>query len=291
MLEAVKHASRKIRFYEIDENLAIKSNQWIDEVNRGDLVICIEYFGFTTDPEIIVACQKKKAWVLQDSAQALLTETQYISDFVLFSPRKYLGVPDGGILKINGDTDFSTIKLNRPEASWQLGVLHAALLRREFDLGLENNRTWFSLFQKYDREAPVGAYSMSEISQTLLFKSFDYPSIAKKRRDNYQFLFDRLNDMALFSKELPNTVVPIGFPVIVENRDAIRAGLFEQQIYPPVHWELTESVPSDFKDSHRLSRQIMTIPCDQRYGLEEMQFIIDVFRKLISKKQVRYARD
>jgi hypothetical protein len=78
-----------------------------------------------------------------------------------------------------------------------------------------------------------------------------------------------LGDIALFPGLSPE-VVPLGFPIRVRNRDQIRQALFEHDIYPPVHWPIQGIVPAEFRDSHRLSAEIMTLLCDQRYSRQDM---------------------
>ena len=97
----------------------------------------------------------------------------------------------------------------------------------------------------------------------------DYPSISSRRIANYQSLLDDLEHLALFPY-LPAEVVPLGFPVRLEDRDRIRQLLFDQQIFPPVHWDIRRFVPESFQDSHRLSRHVLTLVCDQRYDAEDM---------------------
>ena len=99
--------------------------------------------------------------------------------------------------------------------------------------------------------------------------------MAARRRENYRRLLERLRDIALLPS-LPDGVVPVGFPVRVGDRDAIRQRLFDALIFPPVHWPIEAVVPERFTDSHRLAGEIMTIPCDQRYGPAEMDRIADV---------------
>lgn len=269
MLQAVDERATRVRLYEVDYDLAVPSLDWIENVQPGDLVILINYLGFPCDSSCAIRAKESGAWVLEDASQALLSGgLGRFSDFVLFSPRKFLGVPDGGILTLNCEADFPSINLSSPPAAWWLKALSATVLRREFDLH-GGNRRWFELFQEVEKEHPIGHYAMSELSTMLLIHSFDYSVIAQRRVDNYRFLADRLGGIALFPSLSPE-VVPLGFPIRVRNRDQIRQVLFEHGIYPPVHWPIQGIGPQEFRDSHRLSAEIMTLPCDQRYDSRDM---------------------
>jgi dTDP-4-amino-4,6-dideoxygalactose transaminase len=276
MLKALGKRIESVKFYEVGYDLTLPSLNWLDRIQPNDLVILVDYFGLPCDRNFINRAKEQGAWVLEDACQALLTEgVGRYSDFVLFSPRKYLGVPDGGILVLNRKIPSGTRKVRQVPVKWWLKTISATILRREFDLGI-GSRRWFELFQETEADGPIGLYAMSGFSRILLENSFDYPSIAQKRVRNYRILNEKLMGFALFPS-LPPHVVPLGFPIRVEGRDQVRQALFAEEIYPPVHWPIKGIVPKKFRNSHRLSDEIMTLPCDQRYGPEDMERIARVF--------------
>jgi hypothetical protein len=267
------------RFYEVDYDLKVRSEQWVSEVASGDLVIFIDYFGFPYDKTLGARIKEKGAWVLEDASQALLSApVGHHSDFALYSPRKWIGVPDGGILRLPEDFPHKDIYMESPEATWWMKAFYATVLRREFDEGLPT-REWFQLFRESEDAGPTGPYAMSQLSRAIIEYSVDYTVIAERRRENYHTLLEGLANYALFP-EIDPAVVPLGFPVRIDNRDSVRQSLFKHEIYPPVHWTIEGVVPPRYEDSHRLAREIMTIPCDQRYTTEDMERIKNIFIKL-----------
>ena len=280
ILEAVKGSLANVRFYEINYDLAIASLDWLDQVQHGDLVILIDYFGFGINETCAVQAKERGAWVLEDASQALLSgNVGRLSDFVLYSPRKFVGVPDGGILRISCDFHFQDVNLKAPPAEWWLNAFSASLLRREFDIH-GGARHWFDLFQKTEPNSPIGSFAMSELSRVLLQNNFDYTTIAQRRVGNYHTLADKLSSLALFP-HLPDQVVPLGFPIRTKKRNEVRLALFDNKIYPPVHWAIQEAVPPEYVESHRLSSEIMTIPCDQRYDSNDMYRITQVIAEAL----------
>jgi dTDP-4-amino-4,6-dideoxygalactose transaminase len=272
MVFAVANSPASVRFYPVDADLNISQRDWLTAIQSGDMVVVIDYFGWPCDSTLIAHLKAQGAWVVQDACQALLTtrpESQ--ADFSVFSARKFLGVPDGGILTIHSTTtpDFDAVDLLPIPKEWWLKAFSAVVLRREFDRH-GGERLWFKLFQEAEAESPVGFYPMSELSQTLLRHSFDYAAIAASRLRNYQALAHALSHIALFPS-LPEGVVPLGFPIRLQERDRVRQVLFEHQIYPPVHWPIQDVVPAEFEASHRLAGEIMTLPCDQRYDEADME--------------------
>jgi hypothetical protein len=278
MISAIPEWSDRIRFYAVEYDLQIKTREWIDGLTGGDMVVLIAYFGFPVDPALKAAIKARGAWIVEDASQALLSEgVGDGSDCVVYSPRKFLGVPDGGILVWWRSPPHPKPPLEDPPDSWWLGSLSSALLRRDFDLR-GGDRSWFALFQEADRNAPVGPYRMSTLSRALVAAGIDYPAVAIRRRENYAILLERLPELALIP-DLPEGVAPLGFPIGVRERDVVRRRLYERQIYPPVHWNINGVVSAEFRESHRLSRDIMTIPCDQRLSREDMERVADAIAR------------
>lgn len=279
MLQLLKSSQTGLRLYPISYDLTIASLDWIEFVMPGDLVLLTDYFGFHCDADIKKRIRERGAYVLEDASQALLSSrVGQDADFVLFSPRKFLGVPDGGILLITTDVPWSEPVLQQPPAAWWLKALAASLLRRDFDQQRTDDRYWFELFRETDHDSPVGAYAMSELSRLLLMHCVNYSEVAQRRISNYRCLADALGSCALFP-HLPDGVVPLGFPIRLAQRDRIRAALFRHELYPPVHWPLQNLLPAEFEESLRLSADILTLPCDQRYDTADMARIITLVRK------------
>ena len=276
ILSAIDPNITVLRYYEVNYDLKVISNEWVSEVTSGDLVILIDYFGFPYDHKLGACIKEKGAWVLEDASQALLsTHVGHQSDFVLYSIRKWIGVPDGGILRFPEGTPLDDMSLEAPRPTWWLKAFYATILRRQFDEG-HPTREWFHLYREAEESAPTGPYAMSQLSRNVIECCVDYSTIAGRRVENYRRLLSGLADYAVLPV-LEESVVPLGFPVRVQRRDEVREALFRHEIYPPVHWQIEGVVPAGYRDSHRLSRTIMTIPCDQRYTEGDMERVVRIF--------------
>lgn len=280
MVDAARHSSSTIQFFGVNERLSLTGHEWLDDVQSGDLIILIDYFGLPHDTSCIEAARSKGAFILEDASQALLSShVGRHADFIIYSPRKFLGVPDGGILECRSPIDLENLDLRPPPAEWWLDLFRASVLRREFDLH-GGSREWYGLFQTVEAQYPIGRFAMSDISAMLLSNAFDYPKIIHQRTTNYQVLADQLSDLALYPV-LDSESVPLGFPVRISNRSVVQESLFRRNHYCPVHWNIDGIVPKSFDSSHRLSREILTLPCDQRYCKSDMERLIQGVRKLI----------
>ena len=160
----IRHLDLKrvsLSFYPVDGDLRVASLEWLSRLEERDLVVFIDYFGFAADEGIAAQAKSKGCWILNDACQALLgSQTLPSSDFVLYSPRKFVGVPDGGILASKGTHHFREVDLQPAPARWWLLNLEAGIRRREFDAtGCQND--WFAWYQKGKNETPAGSFRMS----------------------------------------------------------------------------------------------------------------------------------
>jgi dTDP-4-amino-4,6-dideoxygalactose transaminase len=268
-----------VRFYPQAADLRSCRGDWLDRIEPRELVVLVDYFGFPCDSEVAAAARNRGAWVVEDACQALLsTHLCRYADFVIYSPRKFVGVPDGGILTFRNGNRLPARTLPPAPGEWWLTAFSACRLRDEFERQGAESREWFGLYQMSEACTPCEAYGMSTLTQAILTHAVDYPRVTAARRRNYQQLCTALGDLAVFP-ELDLQTVPLGFPIRVSRREAVRQALFEQQVFPPIHWPLRGTVPDEFADSHRLAEEILTLPCDQRYDLETMDRMAAIVRR------------
>jgi dTDP-4-amino-4,6-dideoxygalactose transaminase len=270
-VEAMTRPGMQIRFFAVSYDLTIDPDAAFENVRAGDLVVLIDYFGVPSPPELAAAARQRQAWILKDASQALLTEgVDAGADFVVFSPRKFVGVPDGGILRpVHGWHD--QLSLGEPPRDCWLQALAASALRALFDMTGED-LGWFGMYQASEIAAPIGPYTMSALSQELLTTGINFAEMAERRVINYGVLSSLLHECALIPS-LPPGAVPLGFPIRIPDRARARQALFAERIYPMVHWPIEGVVPRAFTESHRLADELLTLPCDQRYDGADMERI------------------
>lgn len=252
-----------------------ETDAWRGQVGEREMVVVLDEFGFPAESAVFEQLRARGAIVVEDAAQALLSDAiGDHADYVVFSPRKFVGLSDGGVLGRRLGPLLVTLPLGSPPEEWLASAREAALGRARFD-AQGGNREWFAQFQQVEAAQPFESYAMSAESRQLLSTAFDWPAIAAARRNNYQTLLDSLGPFALYDR-LPAGVVPLGFPIVLPDRDRVRHALFAEEIFPPVHWALGDAVPREFTAAHQLTAQIMTLPCDQRYDANVMQRLADI---------------
>jgi len=280
VIDAAREPGVRLRFYPVDHSLQIPRDDWLGQIQAGDLVIFADYFGFDTWSSYGADVKARGARIVEDACQAMLNKDfAPHSDYIIFSPRKFIGAPDGGILLAGKNTELPGADFPAPPAKWLLQATRASILRSEFDR-YGGERSWFKMFQSTEADGPMEPFRMSDLTAAIL-QIVDWTMIKMRRRRNYEYLLSELGELAIFP-DLPRHVVPLGFPIRVRNRDRVRRSLFNERIYPAVHWEIIDLVPAEFLSSHRLASEIMTLPSDQRYGRDDMKRMVGKLKRYIS---------
>lgn len=273
-------ADHEFRFYPVDPRLEVEDDAWLAEVKHEDIVLVVDYFGFHHDPALSDRARNTGAIVVEDACQAFLTTgIGEKADYLIVSPRKFFGLPDGGVLCAAKNRPLPSTPLISPPLDWQMGCMLCGSLRTAFDTG-NADRSWFPLFQRMEDSAPIGPYSMSLLAKRLMTEGLNVASAAQARRTNYNLLLEKLGHVALYPT-LPDGVVPLCFPIILPNRESVQKVLYAADIFPPVHWPLQGVVPDSYVTSHQISQRQLSLVCDQRYDREDMAKTADMVLSMI----------
>lgn len=279
----------ELGFYELDKNLKMKNMDWIEGVKSGDVFFYINYFGFPFEirskEHIFPVLRELGVHIVEDACQSLMSAfVGADADYTILSLRKFVGVPDGGLL-ICGD--YNRIKLDNRFDEWIKIKTQIQTTRREFD----DNKISITEYEKLKRlndaiekVIPVNYIEMSDISKFILHSSLNYREIIKRRFSNFTILLEELYDVALI-QENNEASVPYSFPIVVENRNRVKEYLFKNNIDTEIHWDLTK-IPKNFSESYELSGKILSLPCDQRYNEEDMYQVSETLKMIMKEVKV-----
>lgn len=289
VLQPLRRAGIPFDFYPVGGDLRPR----LDELERSveaqspAAVLVVDYFGFPPSPEdsARLGALRETCLVVEDCVQGSLVELPdaaggKLGDAVFTSFRKYLPVPDGGLL-------IGPAPRNLPTAAASLGErLLGQLLRGTWVSGQaegpEVEAVFLGLLEageaSLDEELPLEA--TSRLSERLI-AGLDLREAASRRRANFTALIEALEGSAAVAPllcELPAGVSPLALPVRIGGgrRDALRAELVRRRIFCPVHWPLPPEIDEDrFPEEHRLSSEMLGLPLDQRYEPADMQRLAD----------------
>lgn len=115
------------------------------------------------------------------------------------------------------------------------------------------------------------------------FLQLDTTHIARNRQRNARILIDGLQDIPeieLMFQTMQDDEVPLFVPVLLrENRAKLRKYLIDNAIYCPIHWPKSEFHKGISQRAEMLYSQELSLVCDQRYGSDDMNRIVECIRK------------
>jgi hypothetical protein len=118
---------------------------------------------------------------------------------------------------------------------------------------------------------------MSRFTQRVM-ESIDYADVAQKRRMNYMQLHDYLKSSNQLNLFMGTEAVPMVYPYLSEIVD-LRPHLISNKVFIAKYWpNVIEWIKEDSNES-KLTKQLLPLPIDQRYGSGEMNVIINVILK------------
>ena len=263
-------------YYPIDASLRPESSA-LSQLPEACAAILPGYLGRPADRSSGRVIQERPdvLW-MEDYAQSPFPGAPPLTPYQLYSPRKVCAVPDGGVLAVQGQ-DMAPAE-RRPFL--RADFMRAALDRGEDPLALDNG-SWYVRFKEKEAAGFVGAdLPMSRLSEALL-RRFDIGLLIRARRRNYRQLYDALGDLLVEVFKCDGgspSWLPFAFPILVPDAAEASRVLSGRSIFAPRYWpELPEAATPGAVEGVLRDRMIC-LPCDQRYGAKEMEWIIDAVK-------------
>lgn len=268
---AYRLPANRLRLYRVTPDLAPDTTS-LTALGPGDLLLAVDHFGRAPGPGwAAFVATNPETFFVEDCVQALDTGAAPWGDWRLYSPRKLMGLPEGGFL-IPQTPRARAIAL--PPAAIPPDPARSAARRAPMALRRDHpgdNALWHPLHQQAEALADNADRAMDPAALALMAQLDPAPMIAA-RRANAARLARRLPDGARPLYDLTDPpFAPFGVPVLLPpaRRDAILARLHAQGLFPAVHWRDILS-PPDWAEDHARAASIVTLPCDHRYGPADM---------------------
>ena len=119
---------------------------------------------------------------------------------------------------------------------------------------------------------------MSKLTKNIL-GAIDYEMVKRIREENYAYLESKLGKI--------NKLRPIAhegafaYPFYAENGFEVRKRLAKKRIYIPTLWPNVLEETSEGSLEYDYAANILPLPCDQRYGVDDMEDVIEVVLECI----------
>lgn len=254
--DTLRSIHANVRHYALTESLDVPGTV---ELASTDLLICIDYFGINGPAVHRAIDHFGVGRVLVDASQSLFFNHQPGCTTV-YSPRKFVGVPDGGLLRTS-----LQLAPRRTAAEADSVTRSQHLLYRLADL----TDVGYTKFQ--EAEASLSGcepVAMSQITKAMLM-SINAEKVATMRVHNYQRLANLLRASGFDVPLLPSHAVPLCCPVRCDEAIRIRNELAARCIFTPTYWA-DAIIPEDDYAALRMRDRTVYLPCDQRYGEPEL---------------------
>jgi dTDP-4-amino-4,6-dideoxygalactose transaminase len=269
----------RIEFYEVGPGFTPNLSRVETEAEAGDLLLLVAFFGQPIDAETeAVVARRADLHVVEDRAQALDAGPGADGRWLLYSPRKLLGVADGGLLvapdALANPPHPEPIDKDLVEAFWRASDLRAA------DPDGRDNARWHAANQVKEATMAVARASISPASLSILDET-GVASLSEPRLRNWEALDARLQPWSALPAD--PSAPPLGYVLDLEpeDRERLRARLISARVFPAVHWPELASPPEDFPREHVWTRRLLTLPCDHRYDAADMARIADLVAEVL----------
>jgi len=271
MLIPFKKRQIKYKFYKVNSELFVDTEHLASCLNNDvKAVLFIDYFGASQKEhlnDILKILRDRDIKIIQDLVQCVnIQKEQLIGDYMYNSFRKYLPF-EGSLLlsKTKMKIDFIN-----PSHKYLINKRLGQLLRYyHLKYHVFSSSIFLKLFKKAEEN-----YNSEKIARVPSFNKKMLNKIdIEKFLANQKYYHTKLNsDFGILSPKLlqQKNYIPLGFVIKISDRDQIRQSLFADNIYPPIHWILSDEINKQvYNESVTLSSSILTIPI---FNMDELKY-------------------
>lgn len=248
------------KFYHIDEKLEIVGNL---ELGEGEFILYTNYYGIKDVYSKQLAKRYGEKLIL-DNAQALYCKS-VSGSHQFYSPRKFMGMPDGGLA-------VTTVPDTSSELSVDKSFDRCKHLLKRIEFSPSEGYSDFKDVSKAIAETPL--CQMSNLSKSI-FSSVDLGEIKFKRRKNFEYIHKALKaNNRLQIPSMDSFECPLVYPYWIDNGDALKKKLIEQQVFVATYWPNVFEWAQQKDLEYELANHVVCIPIDQRYSEQNMERIL-----------------
>lgn len=266
----LKSKGIEIQYYHINENF-----DPIDliGVSESEAVVFVNYYGIMSAKYMMKRSMGIKN-VVFDNSQAFFTPP-FEHAMNVYSARKFFGVPDGAY--VIGNNAHHGVG-NYPQGYSSDTSL---FLLQRIEYGCEG-KAYKSKIENDNRIDSEDICRMSVLTHRLL-DGTDYENIQKKRQENFQFACELFKDINKIEplRFFDEKCVPMVYPLVIED-DGLLDCLLAAKHFQGHWWSyLVEELPLRNFECW-LSRYLIPITIDQRYGKEDLLIIQKIVMERMS---------
>ncbi len=263
VLEPLKKLHIPWAFYHTNSRFEIE-----DDIcpKDGEYIIANNYFGIK-DSYIYKLAEKYGEHLIVDCAQALFANPiPGIKCF--YSTRKFVGVADGGVAYLSSTEPYS-ITITEKECT----VNHDSHLFKRKEFGAEAG---FADYQENETKLDNQPIRWMSDSTRRILNHIDFDRVIARRRENFALLHNALKDKNyLVLPDIDTFSCPMVYPFVTRIDRNLRKELIDKKIFIAKYWPNVHQL-GNYETEFQMATRVIPIPCDQRYGEEEMNRILEI---------------
>lgn len=253
VFEAIQKENCEIEYYHINENFMPEKT-----FSDDDFILYTNYFGICANN--VKNLSKRYKNLIVDNAQAYYMPKCGLASFN--SARKFMGVPDGAFLQCNKLLE-EQLELDKTSIDRFTHLLKRVDTNAQF--GYENYKNNEEALRKEDIKL------ISNLTKALI-NSHNSEFEKEKRLKNFKYLHQYLKTKKTIV--LNKDDIPMVYPHFGKNGKDLKQKLIKNNIFVATYWDATSlnDIEQDIQDN------LIPLPIDQRYGIEEMKIILEVLK-------------
>lgn len=288
--------NHRIAYYKLKNDYSTDFDDLLEMLSEESdtvLLLYMNYFGnlsMTDDQLKFIKKHYQNVVFIEDRTHDLMYEKQnsFQPDYIVASLRKWMNVPDGGLLwaykplkntTFSEDTEFSEIRRK------------AQFMRAEFfkngDESLKTEyRKIFSTVTDQIDSCPLPG-RMTEYAYRMALAT-NWDAIRNVRERNAIILTEQLSDcdkVKFIQKDICKSNLYV--PILIDKRNLIQRNLASKGIFTTLIWPLNDKQKERCEIVDYTERCMLGIPCDQRYSAEDMYFIVREIIKTINEQYTK----
>lgn len=244
-----------ICYYSLDKQFGIADDITL---GRADLLLYVNYFGVCSGQVEKILHQFNPSQVILDFSQSFFSEPRNCLA-TIYSPRKFFGLPDGGLL-------FTQLAIDLPEAIDEASEKRMSHLIKRIggiaELGYKN----YQLAEVSLNE--LEPKRMSLLTERI-FESINFEAARIQRNKNFHALHHNLGQTNGFNLNIDCLDGPMCYPYFSDSC-LLRKKLLSERVFIPTYWpDVLMRSDVSFLEME-LVNNIHPLPCDQRFSSEDM---------------------
>jgi hypothetical protein len=265
MLAPLKATEIETVFYGLESDFSVSNDV---KLESDDWLLYVNYFGVCSYQENNLLKRFNPFQLILDHSQAFFVPPRECLA-TIYSPRKFFGVPDGGLL-------VTSLFIEEPEEIDTGSVERCKHLLIRLDskpeAGYQHFKDADDSLQKI-----IQPLRMSKLTDRLL-GSVDYIGVKRKRNSNFLTLHRLLkgfNNLMLHESQIDG---PLCYPLLLDD-STVRERLLANRVFVATYWPDVRGKVNVDDFEQRLVDYCLPIPCDQRYDTNDMERIVRIIKQ------------